>query len=85
MMQTVQIRFTSEELKFIDQKVSENKYPSRSEAIRDCVRKAQFLETLSEFRKLVNKMGLSEDDLMDLDKSSRKELIENFFRQSIFR
>jgi Arc/MetJ-type ribon-helix-helix transcriptional regulator len=79
MMQTVQVRFTKEELRFIDQQVRENKYPSRSEAIRDCIRKVQFLQALSDFRRLAQQLGLSEDDLMSLDKSSRKDLFEKFF------
>lgn len=79
MMQTVQVRFTKEELEFIDQQVKDDRYPSRSEAIRDCVRKVQFLRALTDFRQLVEKMGLSEDELMTLDKSHRRDLFEKFF------
>lgn len=78
-MQTVQVRFTQEELKFIDQQVKENRYPSRSEAIRDCVRKAQFLKALADFRQLAQEVGLSEKQLARPNKSRRKAIHERFF------
>jgi Arc/MetJ-type ribon-helix-helix transcriptional regulator len=48
-MQTVQVRLTKEQLKLIDAKVKRGEYPSRSEAIRDYLRKAEFLELFSRF------------------------------------
>jgi len=38
-MQTIQIRLAPTQLKTIDQKVKEGRYQSRSEAIRDYIRK----------------------------------------------
>jgi len=82
MMKTVQIRFAEEELRFIDQQVKEKKYPSRSEAVRDFVRKSRFFQALTDFRELVKKAGISEEELVDLDKSRRKDLFESFFGSS---
>lgn len=45
-MQAVQVRLSDEQLAFIDQRVASGRYPSRSEAIRDYLRKAQLWETL---------------------------------------
>lgn len=45
-MKAVQVRLNEEQLVFIDQMVSSGRYPSRSEAIRDYLRKAQLWETL---------------------------------------
>jgi len=45
-MQAVQVRLSDEQLDYIDQMVNAGRYPSRSEAIRDYLRKAQLWETL---------------------------------------
>ncbi|HDI00572.1 MAG: hypothetical protein DRP94_06000 [Candidatus Latescibacterota bacterium] len=61
-METLQIRLSREQLSFIDQKVREGRYPSRSEAIRDYLRKAQLWEALERILEL----GHSEEDEEDL-------------------
>ena len=45
-MTSVQVRLSEEQLKMIDRKVQEGRYPNRSEAIRDYLRKAQLWEVL---------------------------------------
>lgn len=45
-MTAVQVRLSEEQLRLIDRKVQEGKYPNRSEAIRDYLRKAQIWEVL---------------------------------------
>lgn len=45
-MQSVQIRLSDEQLKIIDRQVKAGRYPNRSEAIRDYLRKAQLWEAL---------------------------------------
>jgi Arc/MetJ-type ribon-helix-helix transcriptional regulator len=45
-MTSVQVRMSDEQLALIDRKVEEGRYPNRSEAIRDYLRKAQLWEVL---------------------------------------
>jgi len=45
-MQAVQVRLSDEQLATIDKLVAAGRYPSRSEAIRDYLRKAQLWEAL---------------------------------------
>jgi len=45
-MTPVQVRLSEEQLKMIDRAVREGKYPNRSEAVRDYLRKAQLWEVL---------------------------------------
>lgn len=45
-MQAVQVRLSDEQLAVIDALVVQGRYPSRSEAIRDYLRKAQLWEAL---------------------------------------
>ena len=62
-METVQIRLTKEQLKIIDEKVKRGEYPSRSEAIRDYIRKAAFLELFNRFLDLTRKKPVTQKDL----------------------
>lgn len=62
-MKTVQIRLTREQLKLIDQKVKEGKYPSRSEAIRDYVRKAELFELFGRFLDVTERKPIKMEDL----------------------
>lgn len=62
-MQTVQVRLTNEQLKLIDEKVERGEYPSRSEAIRDYVRKAEFLELFSRFFAIAQKYPTTQKEL----------------------
>jgi len=78
-MQTVQIRLAPAQVKSIDQKVKESRYPSRSEAIRDYIRKAEFFEGLTEFRKLTQAAGLTEAELEQDDESLRRKLYQKRF------
>ena len=62
-MQTVQVRLTDEQLRLIDEKVKEGIYPSRSEAIRDYVRKAEALELFGRFFEATRKPAFTEEEL----------------------
>ncbi len=62
-MKTVQIRLTEAQLKMIDEKVNEGKYPSRSEAIRDYVRRAELLELFNRFFDLTADKPISDEQL----------------------
>ena len=81
-MKTVQIRITPEQLEMIDRQVREGRFQSRSEAIRDYIRKAEFFEALLRFRRLTQEAGLSEEEIFQDDETLRKALYEKLFRSS---
>ncbi len=60
-MQAVQVRLSDEQLTLIDRKVREGRYPSRSEAIRDYLRKAQLWEALERILDLGDREDFSEE------------------------
>lgn len=62
-MQTVQVRLTEEQLKLIDEKVRRGEYPSRSEAIRDYIRKVEFLELFSRFAEVTGRKPFTMSEL----------------------
>lgn len=62
-MQTVQVRLTDEQLKFIDEKVRRGEYPSRSEAIRDYVRKAELFELVNRLYSILGNKSFKQEDL----------------------
>lgn len=62
-MKTVQIRLTEQQLADIDEKVKAGVYPNRSEAIRDYVRKAEFMELFNRFFEVTAGTSASEEDL----------------------
>lgn len=62
-MQTVQVRLTEEQLRLIDEKVKRGEYPSRSEAIRDYIRKAELLELLSRFFEVTGQKPFTMEEL----------------------
>ena len=80
-MKTVQIRLTPEQLEEIDRKVKQGIYRSRSEAIRDYIRKAEFFEALIQFRKLLSRAGLKEEEIWDDPEKIRKALYEKLFKR----
>jgi len=80
-MKTVQIRLTPEQLEEIDRKVKQGIYRSRSEAIRDYIRKAEFFEALIQFRKLLFRAGLKEEEIWDDPEKIRKALYEKLFKR----
>jgi len=73
-MKTVQIRLTEEQLRRIDEKVKEGKYPNRSEAIRDYVRRAELWELFSRFLDLTERRPLSLETL----EQTRQKVYHNF-------
>jgi Arc/MetJ-type ribon-helix-helix transcriptional regulator len=60
-MQAVQVRLSDEQLDLIDRKVRTGKYPNRSEAIRDYLRKAQLWEVLERILELGDRGEQSEE------------------------
>lgn len=78
-MESVQIRFPSEELKRIDQYVKRGEYPSRSEYIRDAVRKAEMINILRDLRGLMKEEDLTEEELIESGKEIREKLYHEMF------
>lgn len=62
-LKSVQVRLTEQQLRIIDQKVKEGDYPSRSEAIRDYVRRAELFELFNRFFSTMEEKPVSEQDL----------------------
>jgi len=62
-MKTVQIRLTEQQLNMIDEQVKEGKYPSRSEVIRDYLRKAELFELFNRFFEITEGKPIKQEDL----------------------
>jgi Arc/MetJ-type ribon-helix-helix transcriptional regulator len=62
-MTSVQVRLSDEQLALIDRKVREGRYPNRSEAIRDYLRKAQLWEVLERVLDLGDVAGRGDKQL----------------------
>ena len=78
-MKSVQVRFPPEELKRIDELVKKGEYPSRSEFIRDAVRKAEMIRTLKELRGLMEDEDMTVEDLIESGKETREKIYEEMF------
>lgn len=78
-MQSVQVRLSKELLAAIDQKVKEGRYPSRSEAIRDYLRKAQLWEVLEKILNLGDRPDQTEEEVLaDLERIREKVYREKY-------
>ena len=62
-MTSVQVRLSEEQLRLIDRVVRAGKYPNRSEAIRDYLRKAQLWEVLERLLEMGEIEGQSESEI----------------------
>ncbi|MCK4491216.1 MAG: ribbon-helix-helix protein, CopG family [Candidatus Altiarchaeales archaeon] len=62
-METIQIRLPEKEIKDMDKRVREGEYPSRSEAIRDMIRRAELFGIMSGFMELVKEEGISREEI----------------------
>ena len=78
-MQTVQIRLSPEQVISIDQKIKKGIYQSRSEAIRDYIRRIEFFDAVDQFRKLTAEAGLTEEEILREDEQGRKKLFRKLF------
>lgn len=61
-LRSVQIRLTAQQVEMIDSKVKAGDYPSRSEAVRDFVRRAKFFDRICQFFDAVGNKSLLETD-----------------------
>ncbi len=66
-MEKVQVGFPPEDLKRIEKEVKEGKYPNKSEAIRDKVRKSYILEAIVLMREVTEDLD-QEEELERLEK-----------------
>jgi Arc/MetJ-type ribon-helix-helix transcriptional regulator len=72
-MQSVQVRLSKEQLELIDEEVRQGRYPNRSEAIRDHLRKAQFYKVLERLLELGDREEGSEAEIKaDLERVREK-------------
>ncbi len=62
-MVSVQIRLPSNEVNRIDSYVEGGEFSSRSDFIRDAVRKAEMLKSLMEINDILGKAGITFEDL----------------------
>ncbi len=68
-MTSVQVRLSEEQLRLIDRVVQAGKYPNRSEAIRDYLRKAQLWEVLERLLEMGEIEDQSESEIQaDLER-----------------
>ena len=79
-MEKVQVRFPSEDLKRIEQEVEAGKYPNRSEAIRDKVRKSYLLEAIVQMREATE--GMDRDDALAALEATREAHFDEFTSDS---
>ena len=70
-MEKVQVRFPPEDLRKIEKEVEEGKYPNKSEAIRDKVRKSYILESIVHMREATEGLD-EEEELKKLEKTIEK-------------
>jgi len=78
-MNSVQVRLSDEQLLPIDRKVKEGRYPNRSEAIRDYLRKAQLWEVLERLLEL----GDLEDRSDEAVTAQLKRIREKVYNRTI--
>jgi len=75
-MDVIQIRLPEKEVAEIDRRVKKGEYPSRSEAIREMVRRAELFEAMTSFMGLVKEEGISSKEI---DKIVREEAYKEMF------
>jgi len=78
-MVSVQIRFPGEELKRIDSYVESGEFHSRSEFIRDAVRKAETIRAMNMLRRIISEKGISEEELLNGGMEVRGQLFQEMF------
>ena len=78
-MKSVQVRFPPEQLKRIDELVERGEFPSRSEFIRDAVRKTEMLRSLKELRELMKDEEITPEELVESGKETREKVYKEMF------
>lgn len=81
-MQAVQVRLSDEQLDYIDQMVTSGRYPNRSEAIRDYLRKAQLWETLEKILALGD-IDAPQDEIEKRLSITRQRVYDTLFSKAV--
>jgi len=77
-MQTIQIRLPKEQLEKIDKEVKSGLYKSRSEAVRDYLKRMEFLEMFDNFQQIIDKESIDRENLTDTLSSIRKKVYKKY-------
>ncbi|MGA1820373.1 MAG: ribbon-helix-helix domain-containing protein [Thermoplasmatota archaeon] len=78
-MVSVQIRFPADELRRIDSYVEKGEYSSRSDFIRDAVRKMEMIRALESMRRVLNEKNVTFEDLLEGGDEIRAILLKEMF------
>jgi Arc/MetJ-type ribon-helix-helix transcriptional regulator len=78
-MVSVQIRFPPDELKRIDRYVASGEYSSRSDFVRDAVRRMEMIKALQRMNEIMQKSGITFDDLLGGSDDIRISLFKEMF------
>ena len=75
-MVSVQIRFPADELRRIDSYVEKGEYSSRSDFIRDAVRKMEMIRAMESMRRILNENDITFEDLLEGGNEIRSALLK---------
>ncbi len=78
-MVSVQVRFPPKELERIDDLVAKGEYHSRSEFIRDAVRKAEMILSMERMSRICDEEGITAEELIKSGKEIREQLYKEMF------
>jgi Arc/MetJ-type ribon-helix-helix transcriptional regulator len=78
-MISIQIRFPPDELKRIDGYVALGEYSSRSDFVRDAVRRMEMIRALEKMNEIMQKSGVTFDDLLSGSGDIRASLFKEMF------
>lgn len=78
-MERVQVRFPEEDLERLGEEVEEGRYPNKSEAIRDKIRKSYILEAILRMRDATE--GMDREELIEGLDEVRREKYDEFTEQ----
>ncbi|MGA1793919.1 MAG: ribbon-helix-helix domain-containing protein [Thermoplasmatota archaeon] len=78
-MVSVQIRFPADELRRIDSYVEKGEYSSRSDFIRDAVRKMEMIRAMERMRRILDESNITFEDLLEGGNEIRSSLLKEMF------
>ncbi len=84
-MVSVQVRFPGNELEWIDSLVKNGEYSSRSDCVRDAVRKMETVRSFQRLSLLLEKKGITFDDLLKGGDEIRASLFSEMFGNPLWR
>lgn len=78
-MVSIQVRFPQKQIKRIDSLVKKGEFHSRSEFIRDAVRKAEMIKSLEKMSQICEEEGVTAKELVESGKDIREQLYKEMF------